>query len=171
MQNNSLKKTPIWFSKYLDSFIVFVIAIGIWFYIPNMLDYSFESGNPFTNPLLFPKLISIFLIMLSVIQIVYIYIKSKKASRGAEDKDEQEKIEVKNVKTFIIGLSGVCIYVLLLPLVGFLIATIISSFGFIYFFGKPKWYKALIFSLSIAIIIQSVFNKLLNVPLPTSIFL
>lgn len=158
---------PDTFMKYFDSLIVLAFAIGIWVLISETIDFSSGSDNKFANPVLFPKLVSILLIALSIVQIINVYIKNRKR-RGRKSVHEKKQ-ETGEIKTFIVGILGLCGYVLLIPVAGFLIATVISVFCFVYFFGKPKWYKALLFSAVLAIIIYSIFSKFLNVPLPTSI--
>lgn len=150
--------------RFLDSLIILIIAVIIWALIPGAID-SGETST-FTSPALFPKIIAAALAVLAIVQIIF-QLKNSKDDEG-NSKTTQGKGEF---KTLFIGIALLVVYVLLIPIIGFLVATIVSVYCLIYFFGKPKWYNALLFTLSVSFMIYGLFSKVLNVPLPNPIFL
>lgn len=151
------------FLKYFDSLIILMFAIAVWFLIPVMINTENDT-DVFTSPSLFPKIISVSLIVLSLFQILAQY-RIKQRSESAENTEQGE------YKTFFVGILSLALYIFLIPILGFLLSTMISVFWFTYFFGKPKWYNALIFTILVSSIMYFSFSYFLNVPLPNPIFL
>ncbi len=111
------------------------------------------------SPYLFPVFIAVLLIIVSI----SMYLQGRK---GEEIENTTDKVLSRRVAGFV-GL--VVIYYVLLPLLGFLITDTVLLFMFLMYLGVRPWWKGVILSVSLTIIIYVVFQVLLNVRLPQGI--
>jgi len=151
---------------FIDSIIVVLIGVGILVSLPYLVDSPSSIDNRFTSPLVFPKMIGYLLVILGVIQFLQQIITRRKGSSNSSEEEAGG-----DWKVLLLGLGTLIAYVILISLAGFFVATVIAVFGLAYFFGRPKWYINLLFSVATSGIVYFAFSEFLNVPLPTSIFL
>ncbi len=114
------------------------------------------------SPYLFPVFISILFILVSV----SMFLQGLKT--GEEPRQNEEGKESFRKVAGFIGL--VIVYYILLPYLGFLITDTLMLFFFLLYLGVRPWWKGMIFSVSLTIIIYVVFQVLLNVRLPQGMF-
>lgn len=166
-EENLIRRGKIQISQYIDTIIVILLGAAILLSSPYLINHSGETGNRYASPVLFPKVLAYTLIILGVMHLILKVKKnisnSENQQMGSEEKGEK--------KSFLIGLCALCVYVILIPIAGFVVATLLSSFYFVYYFGKPKWYQALLFTIISTTVIYYIFGQLLNVPLPNPFFL
>ncbi|WP_078544727.1 tripartite tricarboxylate transporter TctB family protein [Litchfieldia alkalitelluris] len=145
-------------------FSIVVLAIsGLFFF--QTTKFSEKSGVQTFAPSFFPRIILFLIVMLSLYLLVKSFLK----------KDESEKVVVM-VKTYVkehyqvLVMIGIFfLYILLIPMIGFLISSIF--FLFITFtLLRPKKVKSLfanaIVAIALSISIQYVFQQMLNIYLP-----
>lgn len=74
-------------------------------------------------------------------------------------------LKSKKVITAYITMTGMVIYVTLLPLLGFVSATFVMLTLYIKWFSKRAWWKCIIISLLFTLGIFFLFGSVLNVPM------
>lgn len=135
------------------------ILVGSFFYYLTLDFPSIETDV--LGAAFLPKLYSILLIIFGVILI------TKKLVKSNTNPENQEG----EFKGFY-GLSSmviVLIYVLLLPYIGFYIATILVMLTLLYFLKVRKILVLLSVSVGVTLFVFILFEKLLKVPLPTGV--
>ena len=119
------------------------------------------------SPKLFPYVVSVLLMVLSTILFIQV-------SRGnlalPEGLEPGEKIEKSDLRTFLIVLSSLFAYLLLIERGGFVIANSVTFIGISYSFGNKKLVKAAGIAVLLSTIIYFSFTKFLHVALPSGIF-
>lgn len=136
------------------------ILVGSFFYYLTLDFPSIETDV--LGAAFLPKLYSILLIIFGVILI------TKKLVKSNTNPENQEG----EFKGFFYGLSSmviVLIYVLLLPYIGFYIATILVMLTLLYFLKVRKILVLLSVSVGVTLFVFILFEKLLKVPLPTGV--
>ncbi|MFZ7104229.1 MAG: tripartite tricarboxylate transporter TctB family protein [Peptococcaceae bacterium] len=109
---------------------------------------------------LFPKIFAWVLVLIGLWRLVFFMIKGT-------DKNAVLNVEQIDMIKLLAGTVVIFAYVILLPLLGYLITTTVSIFLLIYLLGKPKVQTALLCSLAATVVIWTVFDKFLHVPLPS----
>jgi putative tricarboxylic transport membrane protein len=119
------------------------------------------------SPKLFPYVVSVLLMVLSTILFIQV-------SRGnlalPEGLEPGEKIEKSDLRTFLIVLSSLFAYLLLIERGGFVIANTVTFIGISYSFGNKNLVKASGIAVLLSTIIYFSFTKFLHVALPSGIF-
>jgi putative tricarboxylic transport membrane protein len=119
------------------------------------------------SPKLFPYVVSVLLMVLSTILFIQV-------SRGnlalPEGLEPGEKIEKSDLRTFLIVLSSLFAYLLLIERGGFVIANTVTFIGISYSFGNKNLVKAAGIAVLLSTIIYFSFTKFLHVALPSGIF-
>lgn len=134
------------------------ILVGSFFYYLT-LDFS-EIETDILGASFLPRLYSVLLIIFGVILITKKIIKS----------DTDRKNQSGEFKGFIYGLSSmviVFVYILILPYIGFYVATILIMLILLYFLKVRKVYILLSVSIGVALFVFVLFEKLLKVPIST----
>ena len=123
---------------------------------------SFPSvgQNQITGPAFFPGLLALILIGLSVALFISNYMGKDDRSTGLFDV---------YAKKAYITMAALFVYLIMINIIGFIIATPIILFGLISFYGMKGYPKVILSSVIITGIIYGAFKVLLAVPLPTGI--
>ena len=143
-------------------------SIFIWIIVPFEIS---DSKHFALGPRFFPRVISIILGLVSVGFVISTLFKHKKDMSGKTAADDgnrtAEKIrripfdEVRAVLVF----ACMLIYALLMPIIGFVISSILTAGIILFILGGRKWYYYGIVALSV-LLIYYVFKYLLYVQLP-----
>jgi len=147
------------FTSKIEIFVPGIV--GICFLILTFFQINVESSlyDDSSNPRTLPILIASFMILITVVRVVYnIFMK--------ENINHKEKNNFINKKV-VIGVSLFTLYILFIPFLGFIVATFLSIIGFSYILEKTKWLKIIVFALISTIIIWFSFTYFLKVPLPS----
>jgi putative tricarboxylic transport membrane protein len=119
------------------------------------------------SPKLFPYVVSVLLMVLSTILFIQVLRGNLALPEGLEP---GEKIEKSDLRTFLIVLSSLFAYLLLIERGGFVIANTVTFIGISYSFGNKKLVKAAGIAVLLSTIIYFSFTKFLHVALPSGIF-
>jgi putative tricarboxylic transport membrane protein len=133
-----------------------VILLLSLFLIIESLQYAY-TGAIGPGPGFFPIWLSGMLLVLSI---VYIF-----SSMKNKNKDEPEKVlpDAQALKKILQIIGSLILYVLFLPLVGFILTS--TLFLFFFFWRQLKWYTSIAVSIFVSCLLYWIFNFLLNVPL------
>lgn len=151
-------------SVYIESLIIFLFGIGILYIVYFQTNIADDLKSGLDSPILFPKLVAGLLMFLAVFQAVSHKLKH---SNKKNIENNNEEVESPNNKALWAGILILFAFVLLIPVLGFLIASCLSMFVLVYVFKKVKWYKATTYSVVSAVVIWFAFEFLLNISLPT----
>lgn len=116
------------------------------------------SNHGVPGPGIFPIIIAS-IIILSAIALVFFTIKSKAMA------DTEVDLKSKNIINVYIAMTGLIIYLLLLPMVGFVSTTFVMLMLYIKWFSKRSWWKCIVISLVFTLAIFFLFGTVLNVPI------
>lgn len=119
------------------------------------------------SPKLFPYIVSLLLMLLSIILFVQVLRGNLAVPEGLEP---GAKIEKSDLRTFCIVLASLFAYLLLIERGGFVIANTVTFVGISYSFGNKNLIKATGIAVLLSTIIYFSFTKFLNVALPSGIF-
>lgn len=113
-------------------------------------------------PSLFPKIAAWAMVLISVVRLIQFAI--------------TKKIDLPSVKGIfkprvLLGLGMLIAYIALLPILGFMIATILCMIAVMYLLGKVAWYKAILFAVICTSIVWYSFVQLLRIPLPSGLWM
>lgn len=109
------------------------------------------------SPALFPIIITVLIFLFSIALIV----------QGMKNKEEvQERKRLENGRGFLLVLFISIMYLIILPKLHFLMASIIYLFLFLFILGERKWWLLLSISVITPVLIQYLFGNLLDVFLP-----
>ena len=145
-------------------FSIITVFISIFFII---MSFQFSASNSINKigPRIWPLTTLIIMLVLSILLVVKTYFQAN-ANDTSSSNDEKEEVKLlKNPIIFIIA-SIVGIYILLLNIVGFIIATIIFVYPASILLGMKRKIYAIFLTIISTIIFVSVFGLLLNIPLP-----
>ena len=117
------------------------------------------------SPALFPNLLSVLLIILGCIHLInYLF-------RYSNNNREYLQIKSHHFLRALIGLLICSLYVLILPLFGYIFATFSVLIILIMHIGLIKFKRAIFIAIPTSFILYILFSKGLNVPLPRFIWL
>jgi putative tricarboxylic transport membrane protein len=136
---------------------IFSILLTVYIYIITQ-SYPKAHINP-VSAATFPRLLSS---LLAFVGLGLIY--------SAIKKGEANKITLKNFKKVFLLIMLLLAYALILELTGFTLATIVLMVAILYIFELKKVSNLVLVPIIATVIIQYIFQKILNVPLPTGIF-
>lgn len=119
------------------------------------------------SPKLFPYLVSILLMLLSLILFIQVLRGDLAVPEGLEPGD---KIAKSDLRTFLVVLASLFAYLLLIERAGFVLANSVTFVGISYSFGNKNLIKASGFAVLLSTIIYFSFTKVLHVALPSGIF-
>ena len=143
-----------------------VIAIIVWIIVPFQIQ---ESGRTHMGPRFFPKVISIIMASASIgliINNLLKYLREKKGNKVVNETGEKSEKgtfikEIRAVLVFLIML----VYAILMPLIGFIVSSLIICGIILLVLGAKKWYYYVIMTVAI-FFIYYVFKYQLYVQLP-----
>lgn len=137
--------------------IVMMVFSIVFLFLSMKFPYSSALGP---GPGFFPLWLSG---ILAVVSLLYIY-----ESIKGENASEEEFPDNAGRKRILIILSNCIIFVVLFPNIGFILSTIV--FLFVLLIREYKWYSTIGISVGTSLFLFWLFNKVLSVPLPTSVF-
>lgn len=135
---------------------LFLLIGGVMFYESLSMEYYTEFGP---GPGLMPLWTSAFIIVLSLIYLV-VTIKKDTIILSEVLPTGEGLINV------LVGIGSILLFIVIVPVTGFIIASILTLFSI--FKRGYKWHWSLGLSVSLSLIIFGVFSMLLQVPLPTN---
>jgi len=144
-----MRKANFIASGVFTAFAIFIITISSK-YPPS------NHGVP--GPGMFPIIIAS-LIIVSAIALVVVTVKSRAID------DTEVDLKSKNIINVYITMTGLIIYLLLLPIVGFVSTTFVMLLLYVKWFSKRSWWKCIIISLVFTLAIFFLFGTVLNVPM------
>ena len=118
-----------------------LMAISIWILVPYQIPIS---GKTHMGPRFFPKVISLIMATMSLGLILSNYIKHSKdlkegkAEQGGKSIFNREFIQ--NEFRAVLVLALMVLYAVLMPLVGFIISSVVISCTILILLGARKWY-------------------------------
>jgi len=146
--------------KALEIMIPALFGVAILILLPYQVDvFSSFMLEESTRPQMFPKLLSWIMIIISIVQLIEFIAKK-------DFKNDEPVEKIYNTRLFL-GLGLLIGYALLIPTIGFILSTGLCLLGAIYLLGNVVWYKALLYTSILSILIWFVFSQLLSIPLPT----
>ncbi|MFZ4451542.1 tripartite tricarboxylate transporter TctB family protein [Salibacterium aidingense] len=141
-----------------DSLVVILLGVFILCHIYFQMSIAEDLKSGLDSPVLFPKIVGFLLIGLGLFQTISIFFK--------QNRERKEEREIPDNRRFAAGLIIVLVYVLLIPVLGFLIASVLTIYSLVYVFQKVKWYKAGLYSVMSSIVIWAAFEFFLQISLP-----
>lgn len=117
--------------------------------------------DKFSGPGFFPKLVAIMMIAAALILLFDSILKKEETT---------EKVFDKSIKLAIIGMVIILLYIISLDTLGFIIATVLLNYAFLFFFRVKEKIILLLQPAVTSFLIYWVFAKLLMVPLPEGLF-
>lgn len=138
-------------------------TLGVSLFVYSLYSHYQEDVAWKLSPYLFPLFIAFFLVLVAIAMLI----QGKK--KGSEQNESGTGSAVPSKKVF--GFTGLVVfYYVLLPVLGFLVTDTLMLMLFFLYLGVRPWWKALLFSGSLTILIYVVFQILLNVRLPQGVF-
>lgn len=128
----------------------------------------------------FPKLLSMLLAFLAIMLILgSLFSQStsgqegEKATISGGERLEEDSFATEGISyKFLLGTIGVSIlYVILLPVIGYVIVTPLFLIAMIRLLGKKKWLHNIAISILLTVSLYLLFGKMLGVVLPPGLFL
>ena len=144
-----MRKANFIASGLFTAFAIFIITISSK-YPPS------NHGVP--GPGVFPIIIAT-LIILSAIALIVVTLKS--SAKG----DTEVDLKSKNIINVYIAMTGLVIYLVLLPMLGFVSTTFVMLLLYVRWFSKRAWWKCIVISLVFTLAIFFLFGTVLNVPM------
>lgn len=157
-------------STMVQSLVFFVCAILLFAYSI----YKHYSGLPVVwemSPYLFPVLISVFLLLLSISLFADGRRQLKRSqAQAAEEGGVPSAVEAEPERTkwlaLLIVVAASVLYFALLPILTFIPATILFLVGLFLYLGERRWWMVALLSILTTGVIYVLFGVLLNVMLP-----
>ncbi|MDI7258510.1 MAG: tripartite tricarboxylate transporter TctB family protein [Thermodesulfobacteriota bacterium] len=127
----------------------------------------------------FPILLAIVLAFLSLMLIINTFLfrsasdhEEEKAAIDGGERLEEDSFSAERISyKFLIGTMGMStLYIILLPIIGYLIVTPFFLFGLIRFLGMERWLNNIAVSIGLTAVLYLLFARMLGVPLPGGIF-
>jgi putative tricarboxylic transport membrane protein len=118
------------------------------------------------GPQIFPYLVSMFLILVSIGIMIQIFMGNLGQPEGTEFGDTIDKTDF---KTLLIVAGSMATYPLLIERAGFIVASTVAFFGVSFAFGAKNALKNLAISILFSAIVYFSFTRGLNVNLPSGI--
>lgn len=144
-----MKKANFIVSGVFAAFAIVIIVIS--------LGYP-PSNHGVPGPGMFPILLA-GLILISALTLALLTLRMPK------EKDTEIDLRSKNVLNVYITMAGLIVYVILLPLIGFIVTSSIMLTLYIKWFGKRSWWKCILIGVLFSIGIFLLFGSVLNVPM------
>lgn len=136
-----------------DSIFFFVCGVALCVY--SLVNHYAMKCEWKLSPYLFPFLISLFIIVISV----FFFLESK--TNGEAGKKEET-----DWRAFLSYLAASFLYCLLMPHLGFIIANILFLASLFIFSGERRWWLVAILSAGVTVVVYVLFHTLLHVMLP-----
>ena len=144
------------------SLSLFWIGLGVFFlwFARDISEASFTSeGDP--GPRAFPQWLGLALVIGGILELV----RQQLPQTIPQEQTEDEKPHALRRLNALVVLVGVTLYILILPWIGFSIATLILVTSLLRFLGSRWWLSSTV-ALCLLVLIQLLFGYAFNVPLP-----
>lgn len=161
MENNG-KKSLLKCSSFQDAVFVGVCSVVLLIYSLYHHHFDRNTSEWKLSPFLFPVLISVFGMLLTVSLIADAVQESKAGGEAAV----KEAAAQHNLKGTLIFIAASFAYYFLLPRIHFIPATILYLLGLFIYLGERKWWKLILIPVIATAAIYLLFGKGLNVRLP-----
>ena len=135
---------------------LFFIFGLLWFTMSFNLASANFGGGLGLGPDFFPRLLSIFMMIFSLIQLVRTF-----------RKDEEEKLKLNIHKLSVIIIMACITYLFAIGIIGYLVSTFLFLTVIISVLSGRKSIKDTLIALGISLALYGVFHLVLKVPLPT----
>lgn len=140
------------------SIVFMVISMTIY-----ILTYQFPQQTVALSPKVFPQFVSTCLFILSVALLI-------QGIAGVKKDSEQKKVELTLNKIFIIRMllmiTFAFLYIQILPLAGFILATSLFLAGLMLLFNEKRWFRILAVSIITAVLLYILFRMVFKIFLP-----
>jgi len=120
-----------------------------------------RSGTP--GPGIYPAFIAICLFVLGALQVVQTFVLEPSERKGPP-------ISREAMKRLIVPVCSMFVYILLLPVTGFLVGTVLFLVLLMRYSQINDYRRSLPISAGVAVLLQFVFGQFLGVPLPEGVF-
>ncbi len=148
--------------------IVLLALSALWIQLAVHLPFPAFARVSKMGPGHFPIAVAGFLAILAVL-LLWQTFRSEKHTGSAEDDEEQSR-DPRGFRHLLIGFGFFLAYVILVPLIGFVLASIVFVFCFIRLIGQFNYLLSGALALGIPALLWTVFDYLLTVPLPKGPF-
>ncbi|HER25375.1 MAG TPA: tripartite tricarboxylate transporter TctB family protein [Candidatus Atribacteria bacterium] len=144
--------------EILLSIFFMIISMAIYF-----LTFQFPKQTVALSPKVFPQFVSVGLFLLSLILLL-------QGISGAKKESEQKKVKSDLNKTVLIKILIMIIlaflYLRILPLAGYLIATPLFLAGSMLLFNEKRWFLIVTISIFATVLFYILFRIVFRIPLP-----
>ena len=155
------KRSLLHTASFQDSIFVGLCAAGLLIYSLYHHYFDRNTSEWKTSPYLFPTLISVFGLLLTV----SLFTDGLQELRSGEVKKKDAGTN-KNLAGVLVLIAASLIYYFLLPILHFIPATIIFLAALFIYLGERKWWKIALLAVITTVAIYVLFGKGLNVRLP-----
>ena len=156
MNKDKLKERDIIIGAILTT-----LSTLIYFLIRSSELHTMSKGEPGLSPAFFPELAFLFLIILSVILLVSSLI------RQPEEKTEiPKKLDPAQIRRVGMILLVLIVYITLIDLIGYYISSFVTLVTLMLVFKVRSWYKILLISATVMVVVFLFFEKGLKILLP-----
>lgn len=151
------------FKQNLPSILMLLFGIFLLILIPYQV-----SGVKITSlgPKFLPYLVAIGITILSLLSVIEGFLNKESIGEEADRETKENKSYIRTILTLL----SLVIWLLLVPIIGFVITTIAFIATIIVIIGEYKIYQLIIIPLVVAFSVYYIFNNILNVILPEGIF-
>lgn len=156
------KKSLLKMRSFQDGIFVGLCSAGLLGYSLYHHHFDRNTSEWKLSPFLFPVLISVFGLLLTISLIA----DARREQKAAEDTGEKPAKEKHNLPGALILIGASIVYYFILPVLHFIPATILYLAGLFVYLGERKWWKVILLSVITTAAIFLLFGKGLNVRLP-----
>jgi len=157
---------------------ILLLALSIFYYLSTRgLPPPSKTEN--LGSAFFPHLLAIVLALLSLMLIFNAFLfrspsdqEEEKSAIAGGERLEEDSFTAEGISyKFLLGTIGASIlYVILLPVIGYVIVTPIFLIGMIRLLGKKQWLHNIAISILLTVSLYLLFGKMLGVALPPGLF-
>jgi len=149
--------------KNISSIITLLIGILVFINIPNQIDIGSETSINSVNSRTLPYLIASAIIVLSLLIIISDIIISRKKEAAFY---VNKQIEDSNYIRVFLSFICIMLWIVLIPYIGFNIATILLISAIMLIIGNRNWWQIIILSLILSLPLNYLLKVVLRVYLP-----
>ena len=138
-----------------------VMAFAVLIFARSIQFPAERSGTP--GPGIYPAFIAVCLFVLGTIQVIQTFVLEPSERDGPP-------ISREAMKRLVVPVSSMLVYILLLPLTGFLVGTVLFLVLLMRHAQITDYWRSVPISAGVAVLLQFVFGQFLGVPLPEGVF-
>lgn len=144
--------------------IIFILAgIAIALLVPSQIPNV--KTNVQMGPDFFPYFAAGLMVFVNVIALIVNYTQHGRCKQKGQPEGYVQKTDPKDQTRVFLILAIIAVYIFLMPIIGYVISTLIMVNGLLFLLGARKWYHYLLVS-GFSLVIYYVFNTVLYVMLP-----